>query len=55
MGSFSNGDDMQSIANLLEKGIIKSKVSEVFPFEEMADAHLKIETGKTIGKIIVRI
>jgi NADPH:quinone reductase-like Zn-dependent oxidoreductase len=51
----SNGDDMQSIAELLEKGIIKSKVSAVFPFEEMADAHLKMETGKTIGKNIVRI
>jgi len=51
----SNGDDMQSIAELLEKGIIKSKVSEVFPFEKMADAHLKMETGKTTGKIIVKI
>ncbi len=51
----SNGDDMQSIAELLEKGIIKSKVSAVFPFEEMADAHLKMETGKTLGKNIVRI
>lgn len=51
----SNGDDMHSIAKLLEKGIIKSKVSAVFPFEEMADAHLKMETGKTIGKNIVRI
>ena len=51
----SNGEDMQSIAELLEKGIIKSKVSAVFPFEEMADAHLKMETGKTLGKNIVRI
>ncbi len=51
----SNGDDMHSIAKLLEKGIIKSKVSAVFPFEEMADAHLKMETGKTVGKNVVRI
>jgi NADPH:quinone reductase-like Zn-dependent oxidoreductase len=51
----SSGDDMRSIAGLLEKGILKSKVSAVFPFEEMAAAHLKMETGKTTGKIIIRI
>ena len=51
----SNGDDMRSIAELLEKSILKSKVSEVFPFEEMATAHLKMETGKTTGKIIVKL
>jgi len=51
----SNGSDMQSIAELLAKGIIKSHVSEVFPFEKMADAHLKTETGKTVGKNIVSV
>jgi NADPH:quinone reductase-like Zn-dependent oxidoreductase len=51
----SNGDDMQSIAFLLEKGFLKSHVDELFSFENMAGAHLKMETGKTIGKNIVRI
>ena len=51
----SNGDDMKQIAGLLEKGIIKSYVSQVFPFEKMADAHLQIETGRTVGKIVVTI
>jgi len=49
----SNGDDMKKIAALLERGIIKSHVSAVFPFANMADAHLQIETGKTKGKIVV--
>jgi NADPH:quinone reductase-like Zn-dependent oxidoreductase len=51
----SNGEDMKQIAGLLEKGIIKSHVSRVFPFEKMADAHLQIETGRTVGKIVITI
>jgi NADPH:quinone reductase-like Zn-dependent oxidoreductase len=51
----SNGDDMKQIAGLLEKGIIKSHVSKIYPFEKMADAHLQIETGRTVGKIVVTI
>ena len=35
----SNGDDMKIIAGLLEKGIIRSYVSGVFPFEKITDAH----------------
>jgi len=51
----SSGSDMQQIANLLEKGIIHSHVSQIFSFQEMAEAHLQIETGKTQGKIVVSI
>lgn len=51
----SNGEDMKQMAGLLEKGIIKSHVSKIFPFEKMADAHLQIETGRTVGKIVVTI
>lgn len=51
----SNGDDMKKLAELLEKGIIRSHVSQVFPFEKMGDAHLQIETGRTVGKIVVTV
>lgn len=51
----SNGDDMKKLAELLGKGIIRSHVSQVFPFEKMKEAHEQIETGKTKGKIVVKI
>lgn len=51
----SNGDDIKQIAGLLEKGIVKSHISQLLPFEKMADAHLQIETGRTIGKIVLTI
>lgn len=49
----ASGEDMKEIAGLLEKGIIKSIVSETFAFDEIRAAHLQIETGKTRGKIVV--
>jgi NADPH:quinone reductase-like Zn-dependent oxidoreductase len=51
----SNGADMQQLAGLLEKGIIRSHVSQTFPFDKIKEAHLQIETGKTRGKIVVTI
>ena len=51
----SNGDDMKAIANLLEKGIIKSHISHIFSFNEIAKAHAQIETGRTIGKVVVQV
>lgn len=51
----SNGEDMQKLAELLQKGIIKSHVSAEFPFHEMGKAHLQVETGKTRGKVVVSV
>jgi NADPH:quinone reductase-like Zn-dependent oxidoreductase len=51
----SSGEDMQHIAQLLEEGVLRSEVSKVFPFTEMAAAHLQVETGKTRGKVVVVI
>jgi NADPH:quinone reductase-like Zn-dependent oxidoreductase len=55
MGVQSSGEDMQHIAQLLEEGALRSEVSKVFPFAEMAAAHLQVETGKTRGKTVVVI
>jgi len=51
----SNEADIQSIAKLLETGAIKSRISKTFPFGKMGEAHLAMESGKTVGKIIVRV
>lgn len=49
----SSGEDMQQLAILLEKGILKPHISQTFPFEQMAAAHLQIESGRTVGKVVV--
>jgi len=45
---------LKEVADLLEKGMIRSFVSKVFPFDEIRAAHLQIETGRTKGKIVVK-
>lgn len=51
----SSGDDMLQIAQLMEKGILKSHVSKTFSLDEMGEAHLHLEKGRTVGKIVVNI
>jgi NADPH:quinone reductase-like Zn-dependent oxidoreductase len=51
----SNGDDMKTLAGLLEKGIVKSYVSKTYSFDKMADAHLQVESGRTVGKVVVSL
>lgn len=49
----SSGTDMQSLAEGFEKGWLKAHVSQTFPLGKMADAHLQLESGRTVGKIVV--
>ena len=51
----SNGTDMQNVAALLRSGAIRSHISGEFAFEEMAKAHELIESGRTVGKIVVNL
>ena len=51
----SSGEDMSILANLLEKGILKSHVSKIFSFDEMFKAHLQLETGRTVGRVVVNV
>jgi len=51
----SSGQDMNTLKGMLEADELKPHVSESFRFENMADAHLQIESGRTVGKIIVTL
>lgn len=51
----SNGEDMKKISELMDQGILKSHVLYTFNFDELPQAHLQIETGKTRGKIVVAL
>ncbi len=51
----SNGDDMNSIANLLDRGKLVPNIFKVFSFEDMNKAHLQVETNRTVGKVVVTL
>jgi len=58
-GSFfrvqSNGEHMKEIADMLESGKLKAHISSIFTFDQAREAHLRIETGKTKGKIVLTL
>ncbi|SUX43407.1 NADP-dependent oxidoreductase [Chryseobacterium indoltheticum] len=49
----SNGNDMQKLAELLEKGFVKPHIYKTYHFNDMSDAHEELEKGRTVGKIVV--
>lgn len=55
MSVYSSGSDMKIIADLLERKVISPHISKVYNFDQMADAHLEIETGRTVGKVVVKL
>lgn len=51
----SNGENQQQVAKLLEEGIVKPHVHKTYSFNEMPEAHIQIETGRTVGKVVVAV
>lgn len=51
----SNGTDMNTLKDLLETSALKPHVSQVFAFEDLATAHTQIESGRTVGKVVVKV
>lgn len=49
----SDGNNMQQLAELLEKGFLKPHIYKTYHFNEMSDAHEELEKGRTVGKIVV--
>ena len=45
---------MQDLIKWVEEGIIKAPVVKPFPFEKVADAHRALESGATVGKLILK-
>lgn len=51
----SNGADMETLAEYLNSGKIRAHVSDTFAFEDMSKAHEQIESGRTVGRIVVTV
>lgn len=51
----SDGKDMDTLSTLLADGTLKPHVSRTFSFEDLPEAHTAMETGRTVGKIVVKL
>lgn len=49
------GAILTSIARLVDHGLLRPRVSQVYPLADVAEAHRQIETGRTIGKLAVTV
>lgn len=49
------GEILDKIADLLDHGVLKSTALHVLPWEQMAVAHQIIESGHTVGKIVLTL
>jgi NADPH:quinone reductase-like Zn-dependent oxidoreductase len=51
----ASGADMEQLAQLLQQGILKPFVSQEYALEQIQEAHRHLETGRTKGKLVVRL
>jgi len=51
----AQGDQLNKITKLLESGVIKAVMDKVFPFEQTNEAMAYVETGRTKGKVVVKV
>lgn len=51
----SSGEDMRQIAGMLAEGSLKAQVDRTYPFEQIPQAHRRLEEGKVRGKIVVAL
>ncbi len=51
----SEGKQLSQIAKLIEAGVIKPVIDKVFPFEQINEAMSYVETGRSKGKVVVKV
>jgi alcohol dehydrogenase len=50
-----SGEDLDLLADLVDKGALKPVTDRIFPFEQIADAFAYLELGRAKGKVIVQM
>jgi alcohol dehydrogenase len=51
----ADGDQLAQIATLIDAGTIRPVIDRVFPFESTREALAYVETGRTKGKVVIKI
>jgi NADPH:quinone reductase-like Zn-dependent oxidoreductase len=51
----AEGNQLSQITKLIESGIIKPVIDKVFPFDQTNDALTYVETGRSKGKVVVKV
>lgn len=50
-----SGEQLEEIAALVDQGVIEPILDRTFPFEAAADAISYVESGRAVGKVVIRV
>ncbi|HSM87022.1 MAG TPA: zinc-binding dehydrogenase, partial [Candidatus Limnocylindrales bacterium] len=50
-----SSEELAEIAKLVDQGIVKPRMDKVLPIDEARRAHDLNQTGKTHGKVVLRV
>lgn len=51
----ANGEQLERLATLVDQGAINPVLDKVFPFEAAAEAISYVESGRAVGKVVIRV
>jgi alcohol dehydrogenase len=51
----ASGEQLERLGALVEQGVIKPVLDRVFPFEAAAEAISYMESGRAVGKVVIRV
>lgn len=54
-GNNQQGIVLRRLVDMVESCALRPHVSKIYPFEQLAVAHQQMETGHTVGKVIIRV
>ncbi|MEM9013414.1 MAG: zinc-dependent alcohol dehydrogenase family protein [Pseudomonadota bacterium] len=55
VGRERHGAILRAIATLVDRGALRPILDETFPLDAAADAHRRLESGQTIGKVVIEV
>lgn len=51
----ASGEQLEKIGALVDQGVIRPVVDKIFPLEGAADAVAYVESGRAVGKVVIRV
>jgi NADPH:quinone reductase-like Zn-dependent oxidoreductase len=48
-------EDLRTLADLASRGVYSAVIDRTYAFEEMAEAHRYVDTGRKRGSVVVRV
>ena len=54
-GMRPGAEDLAAVADLLGGGALKPHISATYSFAELPQAHTQLESGRTVGKVVVTL